>query len=162
MIFSKSFGYAVRGVLYIALMQDEKRYVQVEEIAEKLAVPRHFMGKILKNLVKEGVVSSIKGPSGGFTINEQTLQFTLYRIFAITDGLDTFHNCVLRVKECNSSSPCPMHGHMEDIKAKMKAVLIDTTFNDLLSENKDEFIKSISTETDGLGFDEFIFSKEVY
>jgi DNA-binding IscR family transcriptional regulator len=53
MTFSKSFGYAVRGVLYIAIMQDEKRYVQVEEIAGQLAVPRHFMGKILKNLVKE-------------------------------------------------------------------------------------------------------------
>ena len=45
MIFSKSFGYAVRGVLYIALMQDEKRYVQVEEIASTLSVPRHFSGE---------------------------------------------------------------------------------------------------------------------
>ena len=47
MTFSKSFGYAVRGVLYIAVMQNEKRYVQAEEIAAQLFVPRHFMGKIL-------------------------------------------------------------------------------------------------------------------
>jgi Rrf2 family protein len=69
MIFSKSFGYAVRGMLYVAMMQDEKRYVQAEEISTRLAVPRHFMGKILKKLVKERLLASSKGPSGGFTFN---------------------------------------------------------------------------------------------
>ena len=53
MIFSKSFGYAIRSILYVAIMRDEKRYVQVEEIASKLSVPRHFMGKIMKKLAKE-------------------------------------------------------------------------------------------------------------
>ncbi|RYF86429.1 MAG: transcriptional regulator, partial [Chitinophagaceae bacterium] len=51
MFFSKSFGYAVRGVLYIAFMQDAKQYVQAEEIAAQLLVPRHFVSKILKKLV---------------------------------------------------------------------------------------------------------------
>jgi Rrf2 family iron-sulfur cluster assembly transcriptional regulator len=147
MIFSKSFGYAVRGVLYIALMQDEKHFVQVEEIAEKLAVPRHFMGKILKKLAKEKVLLSIKGPSGGFTLNEQTLKMPLMDIVMITDGPQLFNSCVMRVKECNSANPCPMHFHMEHVKVKLKAILSETAIGDLLDTNKLEFIKSISTES---------------
>ena len=146
MFFSKSFGYAVRGILYIALMQDEKHYVQVEEIASSLIVPRHFMGKILKKLVKENVLSSIKGPSGGFTIYEHTLQMPLMQLINITDGLKVFDNCVLRVKECNILNPCPLHFQMETVKGKLSAILTDTTLGDLLDIHNPDFIKSISTD----------------
>lgn len=148
MIFSKSFGYAVRGVLYVALMQDEKRYVHVEEIATKLVVPRHFMGKILKRLVKENVIASSKGPAGGFTINDQTLQLPLVRLVDITDGLEAFGNCVLRVKECNASNPCPLHYQVESVKLRLNSLLSETTIGDLLKEDKADFIRSISTVTD--------------
>src|SRR5580765_6800553 len=77
MIFSKSFGYALRGLLYITFRQHESRYVQVEEIASNLAVPKHFMGKILKRLAKEQILHSAKGPSGGFRMNKSTASVSL-------------------------------------------------------------------------------------
>jgi Rrf2 family iron-sulfur cluster assembly transcriptional regulator len=146
MFFSKSFGYAVRGILYIALRQDEKRYVQVEDIASSLNVPRHFMGKILKNLVKENILLSAKGPSGGFAINGHTLQMPLIQLIDITDGLKAFNNCVLRVKECDALNPCPLHVQMEDVKGRLYIILTDTSIGDLLDNNNPDFIKSISTD----------------
>ena len=50
MIFSKSFGYAIRGILYIAVMKNEKQRVQLDEMAGKLNIPRHFLGKIMKRM----------------------------------------------------------------------------------------------------------------
>ncbi len=108
MIFSKSFGYAVRGVLYIGL-QGNKRHVQAKEIASVLAVPKHFMGKILKRLVKEEVLSSVKGPSGGFMVNSHTMNTPLFRLFAITEGLSTLETCTLKFSKCDSVNPCPLH-----------------------------------------------------
>lgn len=145
MIFSKSFGYALRGILYIAIMRDEKRYVQVEEIASKLAAPRHFMGKIMKRLAKEKLLVSTKGPSGGFIINENTLEKPLMDLIVITDGVEIFGSCVLRAKECNGNNPCPMHSQMEGLKNNLKSILSDTRIGDLLEEDKPEFIKSLST-----------------
>jgi Rrf2 family transcriptional regulator, iron-sulfur cluster assembly transcription factor len=145
MIFSKSFGYAVRGMLYVALMQNEKRYVQVEEIATTLAVPRHFMGKIMKNLVKERLLASSKGPSGGFALHESSLSTPLVKIAGITEGADFLKKCVLRVKECNSSNPCPLHFQMEVVKFRLQWVLSGTTISDLLNGERDEMIKSIAT-----------------
>lgn len=144
MIFSKSFGYALRGILYVAVMKDQKRYVQVEEIASKLAVPRHFMGKIMKKLAKEKLLISTKGPSGGFVLNENTLEKPLMDLIVITDGVEIFDTCVLRAKECNGTNPCPMHGQMEGLKNNLKSILSDTTIGDLLEEDKPEFIKSLS------------------
>ena len=145
MIFSKSFGYAVRGVLYIVLMQDTKKYVQAEEIAVQLGVPRHFVSKILKKLVKAGVLSSSKGKTGGFTVNEETAGFVLLRLFEITDGLNTFSLCSLRLQECNAATPCPLHTPMDNIKQQLRNTLAATTISDLLNTDKEDFIKSIAT-----------------
>ena len=71
MIFSKTFGYALRGVLYLSTINEDKPRVQLDEIAAKLSIPRHFLGKVMKKLVKEGVLSSMKGPFGGFSVNER-------------------------------------------------------------------------------------------
>ncbi|HET7896419.1 MAG TPA: Rrf2 family transcriptional regulator, partial [Flavisolibacter sp.] len=62
-IFSKSFGYSLRGILFVALRETHTP-VQLDEMAESLGVPRHFMGKIMKQLVKQGILSSLKGPTG--------------------------------------------------------------------------------------------------
>jgi DNA-binding IscR family transcriptional regulator len=66
MVFSKSFGYAVRGVLYIATMNGERKRIQLDEIAEKLTVPRFFLGKIMQKMVKEGILSPGKENTGVF------------------------------------------------------------------------------------------------
>lgn len=145
MIFSKSFGYAVRGVLYIALMQDEKKFIHVEEIARKLDVPRHFMGKILKRLVKGNVIHSSKGPMGGFTINEETLTIPLIALVNIFGGLESFKSCVLKLKECDLDNPCPLHNQMTYIQKELRGMLSGTTFCDLLKNDRSDFVASLST-----------------
>ena len=145
MIFSKSFGYAVRGVLYIAMADDTRPFVQAEEIAEKLAVPRHFMSKILKKLVKAGVLSSSKGKTGGFALTPQSQSIQLLTLFNLTDGPDILHNCTLRMQACHPSDPCPLHGQMEAVKERLQNVLSNTTIGDLLKGQKADFLESITT-----------------
>lgn len=146
MVFSKSFGYALRSILYIALMQEENRYVQAEEVALNLGVPRHFVGKILKKLAKAKLLSSLKGPCGGFKLNEHTLHVNLLSLFIITDGQSNFKNCALRLQECSALNPCPMHEQMQEIKVRLKSILTETTISHLIKEDRPAFIKSISSE----------------
>ena len=143
-MFSKSFGYALRGILYIALLQGKRRNVQVDEIAQQLSLPQHFMSKILKNLVKHNILSSSKGPNGGFHINEFTLNTPLLRIVEVTEGLGLINNCALRMQECNLQNPCPLHYKMERIKNTLKKELRETTVKDLANTNHPDLIKSLS------------------
>lgn len=144
MFLSKSFGYALRGILYVALMQDEKRRVQIDEIATQLSVPRHFLGKIMQQVVKAGLLHSTKGPYGGFSLTDVTLNSPIIKLLEITDDMSQFNICVLKLKACNSSNPCPLHYEMEDIRNRMLSVFHKTTIGDLLIDNKNSFIKSLS------------------
>lgn len=145
MIFSKSFGYAVRSILYIALEHENKQVIQSEEIAGILHIPRHFASKILKNLVKHDFIASVKGPSGGFAVNSKTLEITLMNIYAITDDVQTFSNCALRFNECNNENPCPLHNQMLIIRDELKQLLTSNTIRGLLKDERKDILKSIIT-----------------
>lgn len=146
MLFSKSFGYAIRGILYVALLQGERRNVQVDEIAEQLNIPRHFMRKIMKKLVKENLLFSSKGPNGGFSLHQRTLNVPLVAVLEVTDGLSTLEGCVLRLNECNKQNPCPLHDSMEQMKTTLRQKLETTTIAQLLGDDKSNFLKSISSQ----------------
>ena len=125
-------------------MQERKQFVQVEEIAAALSVPRFFMGKILKKLAKENILSSVKGPSGGFTINTNTLDITLLHLVKLTDGSLSLDHCVMRLRECNSKRPCPLHEQMEGWRLSLKLMLSNTTIKHLLRTDVNQFVKSLS------------------
>lgn len=145
MIFSKTFGYALRSILYIALMRGERHLIQIDEVAAQLGVPRHFLGKIMKDLVKEGLLESVKGPYGGYGLAPGTLDTPLLRLEALTDGLGNFSNCVLRLRACNSATPCPLHRQMEKVKKELRRIMEETTIGSLLQADKEQFINSIAT-----------------
>jgi len=144
MIFSKSFGYALRGILYVAMMSDENRKIRIDEMANRLAVPRHFLGKIMNKVVKKGILNSTKGPNGGFSLNGSTLGTPLLTLIELTDGLAQFEGCVLRLRKCNEEHPCPLHHQTIAYKNNLVKTFSETTIGGLLNEDKPHFIQSIA------------------
>jgi Rrf2 family iron-sulfur cluster assembly transcriptional regulator len=141
---SKSFGYALRGILYIAAVQNEKPKVQIREIAERLQVPRHFLGKIMQRIVRNGLLHSTKGPNGGLFLTKETLATPLMKLVEMTDGTEQFHVCVLQFRNCNTLNPCPLHHEMEQIRTAWRDLLNNTTIHELISGNKKAFLTSLA------------------
>ncbi len=145
MIFSKSFGYALRGILYVAIMTEEKDKIQLDEIAKKLTVPRYFLGKIMNKLANEGVLTSEKGQKGGFSTNDKTMATSLLKLVKITGDSEIVDSCALRLRKCNANSPCPLHFEIESLRNQWHKLLAETTVRDLLKKDQPDFIKSIAT-----------------
>ncbi len=144
MFFSKSFGYAVRGILYVMLASPERQRIHADEIATALSVPRHFSSKVMKKLVKQGVIDSVRGPHGGFSLNGKTAATTLFDIVKISGDDQQFTSCALRLKNCNSLHPCPLHYKISPARQSMLQLLQATTMQDLLHPEQENFLKSLS------------------
>ena len=143
MILSKSFGYALRGVLYIATMQDKEQRIHIQQIAEQLEIPRHFLSKVMKRLVKNGMLDSTKGHAGGYLINEKTLNTPVMELLTLIDGDEIFKMCVIGFKKCNEHNQCPLHSQVVGAKNQMMSFFSETKIGDLLKEDKVAFIKSL-------------------
>jgi Rrf2 family iron-sulfur cluster assembly transcriptional regulator len=144
MLFSKSFGYALRSVLYVSAETEKRGKIPLEKIAEGLNVPRHFLGKVMKRLVKEGILSSQKGPNGGFFINDRTLATPLIQFIHLTGEDEYFKSCILRLRKCDATRPCPLHSRAEQLRDQWEQVFSTTTVDDLLRKDQPGFIDSIS------------------
>ena len=128
------------------MISEENRRVQVDEIANRLVVPKHFLAKIMNRVVKEGILDSTKGPYGGFSINDETLSSPLIRLLKITDGMEQFNTCVLRLRKCNKANPCPLHFLMEQNREDLLNNFSGTTVADLLKMDRNILIGSIATD----------------
>ncbi|MCB0569855.1 MAG: Rrf2 family transcriptional regulator, partial [Phaeodactylibacter sp.] len=108
-MFSKACKYAIRAALYLAVHAESGQKLGVKDIATALDVPQHFLAKILQQLSRNHLISSTKGPSGGFFLDEQNMEVTLRQIVECIDGPDMFTSCILGLPVCSSENPCPLH-----------------------------------------------------
>ncbi|MCF8237305.1 MAG: Rrf2 family transcriptional regulator [Saprospiraceae bacterium] len=106
---SKSCQYALRAVVYIAAHSTTTHLVGAQEMADGLDIPKHFLSKILQQLTRNQVISSTKGPHGGFFLSKENERITIDRIVEIMDGPGLFKACVLGLPQCSSTKPCPLH-----------------------------------------------------
>lgn len=114
---SKSCKYAIRAVLYLTKQPDKK--IGSKEIAEKLDIPAPFLAKTLQELTKKQIISSLKGPNGGFFLSEENQQRKIMDIINCIDGDLVFDRCFLGKAECNSKNPCVIHSVYVSFKEKL-------------------------------------------
>ncbi|PWK78388.1 BadM/Rrf2 family transcriptional regulator [Mucilaginibacter oryzae] len=126
-IFSKTCEYALRAVFFIARRTVEGNRVGIKEIASGIDSPEHFLAKILQDLTRRGIVQSVKGPNGGFYLNQQSLARPLIEVIEAVDGDGLFRDCGLGLKECSSKNPCPLHSGFLEVRNRLQSMLESIT-----------------------------------
>lgn len=129
-MFSKTCEYAIRALIFIAQKSEFGIKVGIKEIAEGIASPEHFIAKILQDLCRRGLVQSVKGPNGGFFINESSKKITLADVVMAIDGDKIFRGCGLGLKNCSEKKPCPLHDEFKVIRKQMYDMLKSMTVTD--------------------------------
>lgn len=100
---------AIKAVIYLASKEDSGENAGVKEIAQYINVSEHTVSKILQNLVRQKIINSIKGPTGGFYITKEQQMQPIITIVDTIDGKDLFNQCGLGLSKCSSAHPCPIH-----------------------------------------------------
>lgn len=118
MILSKSCEYGIRAAVYIAYKSSKGQKAGIPEISEAIGSPVHFTGKILQQLSGKKVISAVKGPNGGYFI-ENSSNVYLVDIVRAIDGNDLFSACVMGLKNCSDTRPCPMHDQIKPIRTQL-------------------------------------------
>ena len=87
-------------MIYIAVNSEDNKKIGIKKISEDLDLPGPFLGKIMQTLAKNKLLTSVKGPHGGFSLAKSADEISLYDIVKIIDGDEVFHECLIGVKIC--------------------------------------------------------------
>ena len=129
-MFSKTCEYGIKAMIFVAQKSKEGSRVGIKEIAKGTAAPEHFKAKIMQELGRKKLAHSIKGPNGGFYMDQFDLKTSLADIVRALDGNSIYSDCVLGLKTCNEKKPCPVHDQYRDIKKNLIKMIEENTIGD--------------------------------
>ena len=133
---SNACKYAIRAILYLAIETDEEKKIGVKKISEELETPQPFLAKLLQQLTKAKLVSSTKGPNGGFYLTKKDKENAVWDIVINIDGTAKFDDCFLGLSTCSDANPCPIHFIVSPFKEKLLENLRDKTITQYVVEMK--------------------------
>lgn len=125
--------YALRAVVELARQPGRGR-LRASELAETTGVPRNYMGKILHELTRAGVLKSSRGKLGGFELGMPPDQLQLLRVVSLFDRIDSERHCLLGRIECSDRDPCPAHHRWKAASEQIARFFSETTVADLLDQ----------------------------
>ena len=121
---------------YLSIHSNDKKRIGVKKIAIELETPQPFLAKLLQLLAKSDLVSSIKGPNGGFYLTEKNSENSLWDVVKCIDGVDNFETCFLGLSSCSDENPCPVHFIVSPFKDKFLNDFRDKTIAQFTEEIK--------------------------
>lgn len=123
--------YALRGLLYLA-KQPPERLVVASEIAEAEKMPEYFFSKIFQALAKAGLVHSVRGSNGGFSLARPSKEITVLEAIEAIEGPIIMGKCVNAPGTCEKSDSCPFHHYLKEGKESLTSVFGKYTLADAL------------------------------
>jgi len=134
-MFSKTTEYALRAVIFIAQKSSEEQKLSLQQVAEAIDSPPSFTAKILQVLTgTKKLVSSSRGPNGGFYMTEKNKNQPVRSILEIMGEYRVLEKCVLGLDKCTESNPCPMHAQYKLIKTQIIDLFQNKTIATLAAE----------------------------
>lgn len=105
---SKTAEYALRAVLFIA-KESERGPVRANELARVLGVPANYLSKILHTMARAGLLTSGRGPRGGFQLAKAADETLLADVLEALDPSLLRSDCLLGNPVCSDEEACAVH-----------------------------------------------------
>lgn len=114
----------------MSLMAASDHPLTVQRMASGLQVSEAHLGKVLQRLAKFGMLSSTRGPKGGFSIIGAASEISLLTVWEATDGPLAEPRCLLNEPACKSCDSCPL----QTVERNIHDIVVDTLGHTYLTD----------------------------
>lgn len=128
--------YALRAV-YTLAMTAKNKPVSIRELAEKEDISPEFLEQIFFRLKKTGMISSTRGPGGGFRLNKSPQKISLYDILEASGEGVQFTPCLSpepNGSSCDKVNECVAHKIWEKASNHIKNYFDDISLQSIIDE----------------------------
>jgi Rrf2 family iron-sulfur cluster assembly transcriptional regulator len=134
--------YALRATLALAKLGQDNASVSISTLSEEENISSIFLEQIFFKLRKAGIVTSIRGPGGGFCFAKPLDKLTIREILdAAGEDLDLVA-CDKQLPDCDRLGFCLAHSVWSDVTALINGYFSSITLADIIEKN---IIAGVST-----------------
>ncbi|RMF10581.1 MAG: Rrf2 family transcriptional regulator [Candidatus Neomarinimicrobiota bacterium] len=121
--------YALMAMQYMQHKPPEQ-ITKAKEIAERYAIPRPLLAKILQQLARERVVEPVQGPNGGYRLSMALNTLSLARFVEMLEGPLGLVDCNLDAA-CDQLTQCNIRQPIQRVNNTIKAVFANLTLDQI-------------------------------
>ena len=130
---SKSSQYAIRILAYMADHQDSPM-MNATQLSETLLIPYKFLTKIMTELVKAGLIVSVRGREGGYAFAKPPSEIIVNEILEIFHDSIEDEQCVLGIGFCNGMCKCALHDQWMEPKILLQKMFRESTLEKIAGQ----------------------------
>ncbi len=132
--FSTRTLYGLKAVLVLASRYGEGS-LSVSQIAKKEGISVPYLEQILNGLNKKGLVKSVRGPQGGYALNQKPSEVSLKSLFeALEENSFWEHPAKASVSPDNDETAIANYIFWNRLKSSVRKGLSEVTLKDLIDE----------------------------
>ena len=120
--------YAVRIMAELARTKD---VISVNEISQSQGITIKYTEKIIRLLVKNGLVKSARGAFGGYVLLKDASQYTIAEILTVTGDMPLLAPCFKAEIDCPRKQTCKSFGVWEQLDKLIYDYLSNVTLDKL-------------------------------
>jgi len=111
------------------ILAGHKGSVSAHTMAEALGASEATLSKVMQRMVKAGLVTSKRGPHGGFELARPSKSVTLLEVYESVEGVIEVKHCLLGAPVCGKKR-CPLGGLFEKVTREVTEKLSKTTLRE--------------------------------
>jgi len=123
--------YGFRAILELALAYGDGP-LQIKKIAENQDISNKYLEQLVAMLKTAGLVRSVRGPRGGYTLARPPAQIRLDEIFVTLEGPLVAVECLEHPSFCPRCSDCMTRRLWAEMQEALLGVLRSKTLQDLV------------------------------
>lgn len=132
---SRACLYAVHGLSYLA-GQPSRTFVPLSEIQKRVGLPEKHLAKIFQSLVRSGILDSLRGVKGGFSLARPADSITVLEIVRTIDGHFPRGDCPVHPESRGNGRCCSVSRLVFEGGTRMADVLGETSLAELTRRSR--------------------------
>jgi len=127
------------GLHAMVLIAQSEKLIKVTDIARVTGASKNHLSKVMQRFVKDGLIKSTRGPLGGFLLNKNADEITLFDIYQSVEGVNNYSGCPL------NNHVCPLNNHVCPFTKCIMGGVVEKMTNEFLEYFKSQTLKSFIT-----------------
>ena len=127
-------NYAIRTLVYCAV--NEPGLSRVADIAKAYAISELFLFKLIKPLVENGLLRTVRGRRGGIALGKPADQITLLETIRLTEENFALAECFEDGADCPLIGECDLNGALREALGAFFTVLESYSIADLAQKKR--------------------------
>ncbi len=125
--------YALRAMIFLADSQNGVASGELISAHEK--IPKHFLEKVIRDLIRSGLVRSRRGPGGGYQLARPPESISFRDIIEAVEGPITLNICLDNSNSCLLRPGCRMYRVWEDGQRALLEVFSQATLKEIIASS---------------------------